>query len=56
MKVRARQPGVKILYMSGHPASAVGVDTSLDPDAAFLQKPFTASQLARKVREVLDKK
>ncbi|MDB5309730.1 MAG: Blue-light-activated protein [Gemmataceae bacterium] len=52
--VRARRPGVKVLYMSGYTDDAIvrrGVSRGIE---AFLQKPFTPLGLARKVREVLD--
>jgi two-component system cell cycle sensor histidine kinase/response regulator CckA len=52
--VRARRPGVKVLYMSGYTDDAVirhGVSEAVD---AFVQKPFTLLGFARKVREVLD--
>jgi hypothetical protein len=40
--------------MSGYSGSAIVHDGALDAGAAFLQKPFTPSALAQKVREVLD--
>jgi CheY-like chemotaxis protein len=52
--VRARIPGVKVLYMSGHTDDAVVRHGVLEARDAFIQKPFTSSGLARKVRAVLD--
>ncbi len=48
------RPGLKVLYLSGHPADAVFPHTGPHAEAAFLQKPFAVDDLARKVREVLD--
>jgi CheY-like chemotaxis protein len=53
-KLAGLRPDVKVLYVSGYTERAslrVGV---VEPGAAFLQKPFAAGALARKVREILD--
>jgi PAS domain S-box-containing protein len=47
--------GLKVLYMSGYADDAVPSQGALDPDAVFLQKPFTADRLVRKVREALER-
>jgi hypothetical protein len=39
--------------MSGYTDSMIGDKGALTPDTAFLQKPFTSSVLADKIREVL---
>ena len=48
----ARQPGARVLYISGYPA-----EDSLPPEsgvpASFLQKPFTGEGLAERVRSLL---
>ncbi len=49
-----RQPKLKILYASGYNDDAVAHDGRLDPDLAFIGKPFSQAQLAAKVRQVLD--
>jgi PAS domain S-box-containing protein len=48
------RPGIRCLYMSGYTASSIAHHGILDKDVAFLAKPFSRSDLARKVREVLD--
>jgi two-component system cell cycle sensor histidine kinase/response regulator CckA len=50
--VRQRS-GLRILYMSGSADETI-VRHGLLVDAPFLQKPFTATDLVEKVREVLD--
>ena len=48
------RPGLKVLYMSGYTEEAISHRGVLDPGVAFVQKPFTADVLGRKLREVLD--
>ena len=52
---RRRSPGAKVLFMSGYTDSAIQQDKMLKPGMELLEKPFTPPDLARKVREVLDK-
>jgi PAS domain S-box-containing protein len=53
-RLSAERTGLKVLYLSGHTDSAIR-QAVLKADAAFLQKPFTPTALAQKVREVLDR-
>jgi CheY-like chemotaxis protein len=53
MRLRARRPSLRVLYLSGYTDEAIAHRGIVDVDAAFLQKPFTRAALARKVREVL---
>jgi PAS domain S-box-containing protein len=46
-------PQTKVLYLSGYTEDAIVHEGVIDPETAFLQKPFTLQMLARKVREVL---
>ncbi len=46
-------PEIKVLYLSGYTEDAIVHEGVVDPDTAFLQKPFTLQALSRKVREVL---
>jgi two-component system, cell cycle sensor histidine kinase and response regulator CckA len=47
-------PSMRILFMSGYSDEAVLRHGVLNPNAAFIEKPFSDRTLARKVREVLD--
>jgi len=49
------RPGIASLLVSGYTDDEVLRRGVLQGDTAFLQKPFTPDQLARKVREVLDR-
>jgi CheY-like chemotaxis protein len=50
----AQRPATRLLYMSGYTDDAFGNHGVLAGSASFLQKPFSADTLSRKVREVLD--
>ncbi len=46
--------GMRCIFMSGYAATTLEQKILLRRDAAFLQKPFTAMELVRRVREILD--
>jgi two-component system cell cycle sensor histidine kinase/response regulator CckA len=52
----ARRPETRVLYMSGYTDDAIVRHGTLQPGITYLQKPFTADGLGRKVREVLDRR
>jgi two-component system, cell cycle sensor histidine kinase and response regulator CckA len=52
--VVSMRPGTEVLYTSGYTDSAIGHHGVLEPGIAFLQKPFSADELTRKVRGILD--
>ena len=55
-KLLETRKGMKVLFMSGYTDDEVMRRGVIDGSTAFLQKPFTPAQLAKKIREVLDQK
>ena len=53
-QLSATYPKLKVLFMSGYTDDAIVHHGVLEPDIDFLQKPFSPSSLAHRVREVLD--
>lgn len=49
-----RRPNLKILFTTGYTSGAIVHGGRLDEDVTLIQKPFTAAELAGKVRELLD--
>ncbi len=54
VRLQAQRPEIKVLFMSGHPESSIVHHGMLNPGVAFIQKPFRANQMIRKIRELLD--
>jgi PAS domain S-box-containing protein len=53
-RLTARQPGLRVLFLSGYAEDVIaqqGVETTA---ANFLHKPFSIAELARKVREIIE--
>jgi PAS domain S-box-containing protein len=53
-RLTRERPDLQVLFVSGYPDDSPDSARLLEPGAPFLQKPFTADTLARKVRDVLD--
>ena len=53
-RLRAGRRETKVLYVSGYTDDAILHQGVSETGTAFLPKPFTASALAHKVRQVLD--
>jgi CheY-like chemotaxis protein len=51
-RLRELRPGLKVLYMSGY--SEPSIEAELGPGNATIQKPFSPSAIAERVREILD--
>ena len=53
-QIMSQRPNSKVLLMSGYTDDALAHHGVLDEGLSFLEKPFSAAQLTRKVRDVLD--
>ncbi len=53
-RLSARNPRMKILFMSGYIGDAIVRQGIQEKEMGFLQKPFAPVTLAKKVREILD--
>jgi two-component system cell cycle sensor histidine kinase/response regulator CckA len=51
--LRASHPGLKVLFISGYTDHPMERDDAGSEGAAFLQKPFSADSLGRKIRQIL---
>jgi two-component system cell cycle sensor histidine kinase/response regulator CckA len=54
-RLRAAHPGLKVLFISGYADNPAGRDEAGAEGAAFLQKPFSADSLGRKIRQMLSR-
>jgi two-component system, cell cycle sensor histidine kinase and response regulator CckA len=53
-RVLQENPKLKVIYMSGYSAEAVGKGFPLKEGVNFLAKPFQATRLAQTIRHCLD--
>ena len=53
-EAKRRNPELKVLYTTGYTQNAIVHNGVVDADARLLLKPYSLSDLARKVRSVLD--
>ena len=53
-RIEDRSPQMRVLYTSGYTDEAILRDALFDKATHFIGKPYTAAELTRKVREVLD--
>ena len=54
LRIRAQQPGLRVLFMSGYSQADLSGPSAVDAEAHVLQKPFAPDTLGRKVRQILD--
>ena len=52
LRLGAQRPGTRVLFMSGYAGGSSPGDT-LPANAAYLQKPFPADTLLKRLRELL---
>ena len=54
-KVLHDRPDLKVIFMSGYTSDAIVSRGVLEDDIEFLEKPFTPTSVAAKIRDVLDR-
>lgn len=55
-RVQEQWAGIKVLYMSAHPAEILARQGLSALDVLFLAKPYTRDELVAKVRQALDRR
>ncbi len=54
--IKVIYPQVKILFISGYPEDRLSAQAVFEGEINFLSKPFAPFSLAKKIREILDRK
>jgi two-component system cell cycle sensor histidine kinase/response regulator CckA len=54
-RLQIRAPALRVLYMSGYTEQSAAHKAGIDRGLPFVQKPFTAAEFVRHVREALDR-
>jgi len=55
LKLQSLKPEVRVIYMSGYDENAIVHKGELDSEIAFIPKPFSPTELIRRVRVELDR-
>ena len=53
-RLQVQAPALRVLYMSGYTDQSAVRKAGIDRGLPFVQKPFTAAELVRQVRQTLD--
>ncbi len=53
-ELRKARPEIRVLFMSGYPLEVLSLQGKIDPSIHLIQKPFSNSVIAERVRMVLD--
>jgi PAS domain S-box-containing protein len=53
-EIRARRPGIRVLFMSGYAQPVLASEGTLEPGVTLLEKPFSEETLLDRVHAVLD--
>jgi two-component system, cell cycle sensor histidine kinase and response regulator CckA len=53
-RIAVLKPEARVVFMSGYSDQAMGDQSTLEPGALFLQKPFTMDALLKTIRRALD--
>jgi two-component system, cell cycle sensor histidine kinase and response regulator CckA len=54
-RLQVQAPALRVLYMSGYTEQAAARSAGMDRGLPFIQKPFSAAEFVRQVREALDR-
>ena len=54
-RLQVQTPALRVLYMSGYTEQSAMHRLGIDRGLPFVQKPFTAAEFARQVRDALDR-
>jgi len=55
-RARTERPGLKVLFTTGYARNAIVHHGRLDPGVELLSKPFTYSELAQRIRDLIDQR
>jgi hypothetical protein len=53
-RLKPIRPAMRVLYVSGYTHDAFVDSGIIDPNEAFMEKPFALEELAQRIREVLE--